>query len=100
MTQESTIKFTRIKRDISGNPRYVINFLDLFSESELGQIRTEINKKESYPGEFIDTTYKLAIKKAKTIGGKKYRGMDFGGGIVFQSYNIKDLEKQILGLRI
>ena len=33
--------------------------------------------------------YNLAIKKARKIGGKIYRGKDFGGGIVFQSYDIQ-----------
>jgi hypothetical protein len=39
--------------------------------------------------------YNEAVFKARKIGGKKYRGKDFGGGIVFQSYNIYDTEKQI-----
>ena len=63
----------RTTNDIYGNPRYIIHYLDLA----------------------ID--YEDALKKSRIIGGKKYRGKEFGGGIVFQSYNIyTSLEK--LGL--
>ena len=39
--------------------------------------------------------YALAVSKAKKIGGKKYKGKDFGGGIVFQSYNTNELVKEL-----
>lgn len=39
--------------------------------------------------------YISAIKKAKTIGGKKFHNKQYGGGIVFQSYNIAETAKQI-----
>lgn len=64
--QEITVY--RTNNDINGNPRYVVHFLSLdvemFSNGTLPSI--------SYSGM------------------KKYRGKDFGGGYVFQSYNIKD----------
>ena len=69
--------FTRIDNDINGNPRYVIHFLSLITEKD-GENNTE--------GE-----YKMAIKRANTIGGRKYHTKSFGGGIVFQSYNIQNL---------
>lgn len=56
----------RIPNDVNGNPRYVIHFSD------------------------------LGIKLAdydninKLYGFKKYRAGWFGGGVVFQSYNIQD----------
>jgi len=80
-----TINFTRINNDINGNPRYVCHFLNLLSDKE----------QESYN---VSEKYALALKKAKTIGGKKYHTKSYGGGIVFQSYNIADLEKSILEL--
>lgn len=65
--------FKRVKNDIYGNPRHVIHFPFLIKDEE----RTEVFK-----------DYDLALKRAKKIGGRAYRGKDFGGGIVFQTYNI------------
>ena len=79
---ENQIEFTKINRDINGNPRYVCHFLDLLNNTEKNQ------------GNISDLYY-LAIKKAKQLGGKKYHNKSYGGGIVFQSYNIDDLSKRI-----
>lgn len=77
------MEFTKINNDINGNPRYVVHFFSLLTE-------TENNSNLS-----IDNKYKLALNRAKKIGGKKYHNKKYGGGIVFQSYNIKDLENSI-----
>ena len=74
-----TIEFTRVNNDVYGNPRYVTHFLSLLNEEE----QTLSN-------------YNLAVKRANKLGGKKYRGSDFGGGIVFQSYNLDELRKRII----
>jgi hypothetical protein len=66
--------FTQINNDINGNPRYVCHFLD------------------------IAATYEEAIQKAKKIGGKKFHNKQYGGGIVFQSYNLSDLKKKVKSL--
>ncbi len=79
--------FTRIDNDINGNPRYVTHFLNLISDSD----REKTKSDGIYQ---ISNLYDLAIKKAKTIGGKKYRAKWYGGGIVFQS-DLKDLENSI-----
>jgi hypothetical protein len=68
------IELTRVNNDVFGNPRYVCHFLN------------------------IDNDYEVAIQKAKKIGGKKYHNKSYGGGIVFQSYNIDNLENKILSL--
>lgn len=73
-----TIEFTRVNNDVYGNPRYVTHFLSLLNEEE----QTLSN-------------YNLAVKRANKLGGKKYRGKDFGGGIVFQSYDLDGLRKRI-----
>ena len=91
------IEVTRVKRDVNGNPRYVVHFLALLSEAEQQQIYKETRGK--YPGSCTDAMYFAAIKKAKSIGGKKYRASDFGGGIVFSSYNTTDLVRQIEELK-
>ena len=69
-------KFTRISNDVNGNPRYVVHFLELINDEE--RISIPFNKK-----------YQYAVKKANKIGGKKYDNKSYGGGIVFQSYNIE-----------
>ena len=53
----------KINNDVNGNPRYVVHFLDLGIKPE---------------------DYGLVPKLTK------YRGKWFGGGYVFQSYNVKE----------
>ena len=85
-----TIGFKKIKHDINGNPRYVTHFSELLTLDEFDSF-TGLDK--------ITQAYNLAIKKAKKIGGKAYRGKDFGGGIVFQSFNIESTIKDIKELK-
>ena len=76
-----TIEFTRVNNDFCGNPRYVTHFFSFLKEDE----QTLAN-------------YNLAVKRANKLGGKKYRGSDFGGGIVFQSYNIDRTMQLIINM--
>jgi len=80
------MEFTRIDNDTNGNPRYVTHFCNLLTDAE------------SYNGLSIDDQYRLALNRAKKIGGKKYHNKKYGGGIVFQSYNTKDLKNSINNL--
>ena len=84
-TQNTTIEFTRINNDVNGNPRYVCHYHDLLTDAEISDRSTG----------WLDNHYKLAIKRANKIGGRKFHNKQYGGGIVFQSYNISDLEKRI-----
>ena len=64
--QGKEIEVFRIENDVNGNPRYVVHFLDLnIKLSDYDNIN-------------------------KLYGFKKYRAKWFGGGVVFQSYNIAD----------
>ena len=54
----------RVNNDANGNPRYVISWMEL-----------------DLPGYY-------STKKTRSAGLKVYRGNDFGGGFVFQSYNV------------
>lgn len=65
------VKVHPVNRDINGNPRYVIHWLDLISE-----------KAGTENAEYREIKNKLAGS-----GFREYRGRDFGGGFVFQSYN-------------
>ena len=58
---------TRVNNDVNGNPRYVFHFLAL----------------ADHYGEAVAVAKKL-------IGGKKYHTKSYGGGIVFQSYNVQN----------
>lgn len=69
------IDFKRINNDINGNPRYVCHFLNFAQD------------------------YERALFLANQIGGRKFHNKQYGGGIAFQSYNIKNLESQILKIK-
>lgn len=71
----ATVEFTRINNDSNGNPRYVCHFLNLSND------------------------YDTAVKLANSIGGRKFHNKQYGGGLVFQSYNTDDLQKRILNLK-
>ena len=58
---------TRVNNDVNGNPRYAFHFLAL----------------ADHYGEAVTVAKKL-------IGGKKYHTKSYGGGIVFQSYNVQN----------
>jgi len=51
------------QNDFNGNPRYIVHFLA------------------------VAPKFDLALAKIKKIGGRCYRGKDFGGGLVFSSYS-------------
>lgn len=69
--QITASNFSRITNDTNGNPRYVIHYLN------------------------VDRDYDKALKIAKKIGGKKFHNNQYGGGIVFQSYNISETAKYL-----
>lgn len=77
------MEFTRINNDTNGNPRYVTHFLNIPIDAS---------------GLNILERYELAVKRAKEIGGKRYDNKQYGGGIVFQSYNIQRTEELIKNL--
>jgi len=74
------IDFERVNSDANSNPRYVCHFLSFITDEDNGT---------------IDQKYVLALKKAKEFGGRKFHNKQYGGGIVFQSYNIEALGKEI-----
>lgn len=86
--------YKRVNNDINGNPRYVFHFLAFLNSEERDKIRANAR-----PFQSIGDMYREAVNKAREIGGKKYRGKDFGGGIVIQSYNIYDTINDIKRLQ-
>lgn len=79
------IDFTRINNDVNGNPRYVCHFLEFKPRQEANEPYQKFE-------------YSEALKIAKDLGGKKFHNKQYGGGIVFQSYNIETLTEKILVL--
>lgn len=80
------LELTQINNDTNDNPRYVVHFLTFIKDSDIKI------------GEEHKSTYHIALKRAKTIGGKKYHTKSFGGGIVFQAVNTHKLKQQIIDL--
>ena len=75
-TTNSNIQFTRVNNDVNGNPRYVCHFLNIADD------------------------YQTAVKLANKIGGRKYHNKSYGGGIVFQSYNIDRTAEKIAEIKV
>jgi len=97
--QTKKIEWTRIANDVNGNPRYVCHFFNLLTEEE----KYKDYAKENETGidaacNSLDRQYEFALKRAKKIGGKKFHNKQYGGGIVFQSHNIKSTETEINNL--
>ena len=84
------MKLTRISNDSNGNGRFVVNFLDLITEQDQ-------QTAPDFGPERIEYLFSKALERAKKIGGKRYRGKDHGGGIVFQSYE-SNLVEDIIAL--
>lgn len=78
--------FTRVKNDVNGNPRFVAHFLAFTTSQDLA----------GYMGlDKITQKYNLALKRAKTLGGRKFHNKQYGGGIVFCTYSLSTLCDEI-----
>ena len=90
MTTETACKqeeltLTRVNNDVNGNPRYVMHFLQMNTMAEI----------EAVPWIGVSEKYAMAVKRANTIGGRKYHNRSYGGGIVFQSYSVDELARHV-----
>jgi hypothetical protein len=93
---KNQIEFTRVNCDACGNSRFVCHFLNFINEKDEEKAK-ELEK--ANPHRFISRLYDIAISKARTIKGSKYRAKDYGGGIVFTTPNPADIEKKIIDLK-
>ncbi|MEM4385980.1 MAG: hypothetical protein QXD03_05480 [Candidatus Anstonellales archaeon] len=66
------IKVFRTTNSVSGVPRYIVHFLSLGLK------------------EYVSN------EKTRQAGLRIYRGKDFGGGYIFQSYNLEESLRYIL----
>mgnify|MGYP003336123029 FL=1 len=85
--------FTRVRNDVNGNPRYVCHYVNLNSQSE-----SDIKLQWDANGRLTSDKYAMALNRAKRMGGRKFHNKQYGGGIVFQSYNLNDLCNRLNGL--
>ena len=76
----------RLDNDANGNPRYATHFSALVPDLMAGRWGDRYS--------LVDL-YGIAVKRANTVGGRKYNNRNFGGGIVFQSYCLEETEKSI-----
>ena len=79
----------KVNHDSNGNPRWVVHFLDLLTSEEQVAARKEAEEDPSFTLS-TQVMFRDALNKARKSGGAKYRAKWFGGGIVFQSYNIQE----------
>jgi hypothetical protein len=84
------INFTKINQDVDGNPRYVCHYSNLLTEQEK---QSDLSIWATSYG--VSERYSRAIERANKIGGRKYHTKSYGGGIVFQSYSLRELENSI-----
>lgn len=80
------INWTKITHDTNGNPRYVCHFFSLLTDAELN---------DRSGSDFVSRRYSIAVKRANSLGGRKFHNKQYGGGIVFCTYGLSDLEKRI-----
>ena len=80
--------FVHLRKGVT--PRRLHADLDGLKDDELGRAGDEWIP--------IAQKYAIATKRANLIGGRKYNCKAYGGGIVFQSYNIEELESAISNL--
>ena len=69
--------------DYYGNPRFVVHYLDF------PNLDPDPECSASGIDEIVAMQERYIENVRHAVGGKRYRGKDFGGGIVFQSYNIE-----------
>ena len=70
--------FTRVNSDVNGNPRYVIDFSECMPDAWISL------------GGSISSRYAATCKLMNKIGGRKFHNKQYGGGIVFQSYSLRE----------
>lgn len=76
--------FKRVNNDVNGNPKYVCHYTHFITLKDTQE-----------PNYKMGNDYTIALKRANKLGGRKFHNKQYGGGIVFQSYNIEDTCKHI-----
>lgn len=77
------IEFTSIRNNTNGNPRYVAHYLNFLTEEESEKRVT------------LASEYDCAVYRCKAFGGKRFHNKQYGGGIVFCTYDLEGLVNRI-----
>jgi hypothetical protein len=85
------MEFTRVNNDVNGNPRYVVHWLDC--EPKAWRDNAFVSHL------WLTERYASVVKLMNKIGGRKFHNKQYGGGIVFQSYDINTTKKDIEDLK-
>ena len=85
----------KVDHDSNGNPRWVVHFLDLLTQEEKEEARKEADSRAQITFG-TEVMMQKALAKARRASGLKYRAKWFGGGIVFQSYNLAEDLKHVM----
>ena len=71
---------TRINNCVNGNPRYVFHFMRALTDREIVESESDVGNK-----------YLIAVNRCKKLFScRKFHNKQYGGGIVFSSYNTDD----------
>ena len=94
---QKDINLLRVNCDSNGNSRFVLHFLNLVNDQDKEEAKrlSNICSPFNFPTHY---EYEIAVNKARTIGGKKYKAKHYGGGIVFQKNSEYQLKEDILNL--
>lgn len=80
--------------DYYGNPRFVVHYLE-FSNLDPDP---DPECKALGIDEIVAMQERYIDNVRHAVGGKRYRGKDFGGGVVFSSYNVRETLAHALSL--
>jgi hypothetical protein len=96
-TTQTNFEMTRVDCDNDGNSRYVVHFFNLVTEKDKEEARklSQTCSPFNFPTHY---QYEIAVNKARTIGGKRYKAKHYGGGIVFTSNSKQALAESIAEL--
>ena len=72
-----------ISSDIYGNPRFVVHY------SSFANLDPDPECMARGVDEIVSMQNRYIENVRHAVGGRRYRGRDFGGGIVFSSYNVR-----------
>ena len=76
--------------DFYGNPRFVVHYLSF------PNLDPDPENRASGIDEIVSVQNQYIYNVRHAVGGKRYRGRDFGGGIVFSSYNVEETIRHAL----
>lgn len=85
--------FTKLTNDLSGNPRYCIHHQYLLTPAENAMRRNDLNQSESLrESSMIHEHYYLkAIRRANSIGGRKYDTKGYRMAVAFTAHSLPEL---------